>query len=367
MHKTTINHMNKYRISYIDFGAGIMILWMILGHAFSSSWGMQLFGLWDVTDISLLPQGPHYYINKEGKVAFHSLWAICPYLHFFMPWFFYKSGQFFSKRSIADEWKKDWNKLIRQFLIWGFLGYLLYIGFSYFEGEFTLRQLAYRPLRVFFLEGFIPLNTPIWFLFTLFGVRQIANIVLPKQDSKLFWLQCIAIILFGYLVSYAAYRLDPRLLPQWVANGAAGLAFFTMGYSLHKYETKLWLIIPCFVGFLACCIWGFPVVGMKSNTLETGIYLLNMPACLSGIVLFNVLSRLIAKYLPMVSRPFEYVGIYAMIIYVSHGLLYISITKILSDFELTSLMPYSLWLILGAYIIFLPILCVLKNRFSRMK
>ena len=359
--------MTKERISYIDFGAGIMILWMILGHAFGNAWGLQMYGLWDVRDISLLPQGPPYYMKEDGTISILSFWAFYPYLHFFMPWFFYKSGQFFSQRSVTEEWKKDWNKLMRQFFIWGLFGYILYIGFSYIESEFTFRQLVYRPLKAFFLEGNIPLNTPLWFLFTLFGVRQIANIILPKQESKFYWLQCLAVILLGYLVSYAAYRYNHRLLPLWVANGSAGLAFFTMGYCLQKYETKWWLIIPCIIGYTACCIWGFPVVGMRSNTLDAGIYLLNMPACLCGIVLFNVLCRLISKYVPLLSRPFEYIGMYAMIIYVSHGLLYISIGKILGDFELTTLMPYTLWIILGSYIVFLPLLCILNERLIQTK
>ena len=354
--------MTKDRISYIDFGAGIMILWMILGHAFGTAWGLQMYGLWDVKDISLLPQGPPYYTKEDGTISILSFWAFYPYLHFFMPWFFYKSGQFFSHRSITEEWKKDWGKLMCQFLIWSAFGYMLYVGFCYIEGILTLRQISYRVLKTFFLEGHIQLNVPLWFLFTLFCVRQIANIILPKQDSRFYWIQCISVILLGYIVSYTAFRYNHHLQPLWVANGAAGLAFFTMGYCLQKYETKLWFIVPCLIGYIACCIWGFPVVGMRSNTLNTGIYLLNMPACLCGIVLFNVLCRLISKYAPLLSRPFEYIGKYAMVIYVSHGLLYISIGKILVDFEMITLMPYTLWIILGSYIVFLPLLCVLNKR-----
>ena len=344
-----------------------MILWMILGHAVSVSWNLQMYDLWKVTDISLLPANVPIYFNAEGNICIRSVNAVYPFLFFFMPWFFYKSGQFFSHRSIVDEWKKDWGKLMRQLLIWSAFGYILYVGFCYIEGNFTLRQITYRVLKTFFLEGYIQLNAPLWFLFTLFGVRQIANMILPKQDSKYYWIQCIAIILFGYIVSYAAYRYNHRLLPQWVANGSAGLAFFTMGYCLQKYETKWWLVIPCILGYVSCYIWGFSVVGMKQNILTTGIYLLNMPTCLCGIIVFNMLCRLISKYIPFISRFFEHVGIYAMIIYVSHGLLYRPIWYILKDFELTSLMPYALWIILASYAIFLPLFCVLSNRLNRKK
>lgn len=351
--------MTKERISYIDLGAGIMILWMILTHAFASAWSFQMFGLWDITDLSLLPKGIPAYLDAGERVRILPLYAAFPYFHFLMPWFFYKSGQFFSKRSIADEWKKDWSKLMLQFLIWSAFGYILYVVFCHIEGTFSIRQITYRVLKTFFLTGRIPINGPLWFLFTLWGVRQIANIILPKKESKYYWIQCISIIILGYIVSYAAYRYNHRLLPYWVGNGAAGLSFFTMGYCLQKYETKWWLIIPCVIGYLACCIWGFSVVSMSSNMLRTGTYLLNIPECLCGIVVFNVLCRLVSKYLPFLSHPFEYVGIYAMIIYVSHGLLYQTISKILYDFELTNLMPYALWIILGSYVIFLPLFCYL--------
>lgn len=357
--------MKQERISYIDLGAGILILWVILGHAISVAWGLQMHGMWDVTDLSLLPKGVPAYLNAEGKVSIMSVWAYFPYLHFLMPWFFYKSGQFFSKRGIIDEWKKDWNKLAIPLLIWSALGYVLYVCFCYIEGTLSLRHVTYRVLKTFFLEGFIRLNTPLWFLFTLFGVRQIANVIFPIKGSKFYWAQCIAIILFGYVVSYAAFRYNHRLLPQWVANGSAGLAFFTMGYCLQKYETKWWLIIPCVIGYIACCIWGFPVILMKSNMLHTGNYLINMPACLCGIVVFNLVCRLTAKYAPLLSRPFEYVGIYAMIIYVSHGLLYMSISKLLYDFDLVNLIPYTLWIILGSYAVFLPLFCLLYSKISK--
>lgn len=57
--------MNK-RLSYIDNVAGIMILWMILGHC-------SLFSGFCVPGYSILG--------------------------FYMPWFFYKSGMFFQTRN----------------------------------------------------------------------------------------------------------------------------------------------------------------------------------------------------------------------------------------------------------------------------
>lgn len=356
--------MNSNRIPYIDLGAGIMILWVIILHAISVSLGMEWWGIdrSAITDLSQLPIGIHYYINPSGEIAPIPVMVWFPYLHFVMPWFFYKSGQFFVKRNQLDLVRKDSHKLLRQFIIWSAVGYVIFLVFCWMDGTLSWREATYRVMKRLFLEGHVNINIPLWFLFTIIGVRQIANIVLPQKDSKYFWLICFLVILFGYIVSYAAYRWNHRLLPYWVANGAAGLAFFTMGYSLQKDETKWWLLIPCLLIYLACCIFGFTIVGMRGNTLTQGVYLLDMPTCLAGIVVFNVLCRLIAKHLRHFSLPLEIVGQFAMIIYVTHGIIYRSIAHLISFYELVSLMPYVFWIIVGAYILFLPLFCYLSTK-----
>lgn len=358
--------MKKERIEYIDLGAGLMILWMIIGHAVGAASCMEitLNNLWDVTDASLIPEGIHAYIDYDGKIHGMGLPNFIPNIFFFfMPWFFYKSGQFFSKRGVADEWKKDWNKLILQFLIWSAIGYVLYVVFRLKEGGFTFHYATYSTIRAFFLNGHIELNVPLWFLFSLFIVRQVANILLPQENDKYYWLKCIIIIIVGYGIAFGAYCLKFRLLPLWVANCSTGLAYFTLGYCLRKYETEKWLMVPCVLVYLTCCIWGFPFVGMRSNSCSSAIvYLLSLPGCCAGIVTFNMFCRHISKHLHLLSLPFEYVGKYAMIIYVSHGILYISISNILNVWNLTNLMPYTFWIIVGSYIIFLPIFCYLYSK-----
>lgn len=356
--------MTKERISYVDLGAGIMILWVILLHAISTYLGMEWYGINRevITDISLLPHGIHYYINPSGQITNMPVMVWFPYLHFVMPWFFYKSGQFFVKRSQLDLVRKDSHKLLRQFIIWSAVGYIFFLIFTWMNGMLTWREVTYRVMKRLFLEGHVEINLPLWFLFTLIGVRQIANIVLPSKESKYYWLICVVIVLFGYVVSYAAFRWNHRLLPLWVANGAAGLAFFTMGYSLQKYEKQWWLLLPCMAIYLACCIWKFPIVGMRGNTLTQGIYLLNMPACLAGIVVFNVLCGFLAKYLRSISLPFEIVGQYAMVIYVTHGIIYRFISRLIYFNKWESLMPYVFWIIVGVYAIFLPLSCYLSKK-----
>ena len=50
-----------------------------------------------------------------------------PWLFFFMPWFFYKSGNLFNSRDERQLLKGDIKKLIGNFIIWSLVGYICFI------------------------------------------------------------------------------------------------------------------------------------------------------------------------------------------------------------------------------------------------
>ena len=334
--------MTKERISYIDFGAGIMILWMILGHAFMAA---------GFTSPSVQRSGLTDYIPN--------------FLFFFMPWFFYKSGQFFNKKNRKDSWSKDWRKLIQPFLVWSAIGYISYLISLVVYDNFTFRNVIYLVVRHFVLGGSIDLNHPLWFLLTLFGVRQIANIILPYENDKYYLQKNILITLVAYSIGLGLYCLNCRFVPIWIANGSTGLAYFTLGYCMQKYETKWMLFVPSLFVYIVCCVWGFPGIDMHSNYCENAIrYVVSLPASFAGIVVFNFACDLIAKYLHYLSLPFEKIGKYAMIIYVSHGIIYGSVPWIIDLLHCTLTYTCALCVILGSYVIFLPLLCILSQKIS---
>lgn len=324
--------MNKARITYVDFGAGIMILWVIISHVIHAHWQMALDGWWGTTDLNLLLDNVHAFIDETGSLKLNPITDICPYLFFFMPWFFYKSGQFFKKRGVIELVKKDARKFLVQFLIWSTIGYVLYLCYSYISGSLSFHSVIYSTLRKLFLEGSVEINGPLWFLLTIFGVRQVANLILPDREDRLYKVKSISIVVAGISVAYVLYLANFRLTPQWVANGAAGLSFFTLGYSLQQYS---------------------------------GNYLLTEVMCLAGIITFNNVCRCITKYLDKISRPFKSIGKNAMIIYVSHGLLYTFVTYTLPALGLNNLMPYTLWLIVGTYVLFLPLFYYLNLQIKK--
>ena len=294
--------------------------------------------------------------DYNGSESAINLCVVFPYLNFFMPWFFYKSGQFFQKRSCAENLNKDARKLLITFAIWSVIGYVLYLSFGALLHTMTLRKATYSIVRGFVLTGKIPINEPLWFLLTLFGVRFIANTILPDRSSKYMWLSILAISVIGSVVAYLAYYFNHSLMPYWVGNGTAGLVFFFMGYGLRDYESKWWLIAPCAIVYVICCIVGFPMVDMMDNELLTGNYLLWVPVALCGIVAFNAVCRLVTRYLRI--QPIEIVGQYAMTILVTHVLVLSTILFVVTYWETTELYPYLVLLILAGYVVFLPLFCM---------
>ena len=275
--------MENKRIPYIDVAAGILILWMIFQHAVQSAW---LIG-------SSSP-GEMYAWNPN-------VWF--PYLNFFMPWFFYKSGAFFQKRSIKDLLVKDYRKLMRTFLIWSLVGYMFYLLLGVYDHTLTLHDALYTPTRRFFFYGFIAINSPLWFLITLIGVRFVANILLPQNDDQYKHYKYAAIVLCGALIAFGCHVYDNPLVPLWVANGAAGLAFFTIGYWLHNYERCTWLLIPCVLGYIISCILGWNSVCMHTNELLDGYYLLWFPSALCGIICFNAVCGYLCEWIGKITPP----------------------------------------------------------------
>lgn len=348
------------RLPWLDFASGIMILWMIVYHAISCAWAYELNGYWHITDFSLLPEGLHAVINGEGKLEALNPCVVFPWLHFFMPWFFYKSGMFFNKQSAKDLWQKDSKKLLKTFVIWSLIGYVVFVVIGLVNHSLTLRACTYSTIRALFLRGYIVGNLPLWFLLTLFGVRFVANKILPDREDKYAWIKMATIVLAGYVISYLAYRFNHRLLPYWIANGAAGLSFFALGYAMHELETKWWLIVPCAIVYVLGGSFGFPIVDMWPNDVVAGNYLLWIPVAFCCIVTFNAICRIISQYIRI--KPIEWIGQNAISIYVIHSLIITLIVEMILHYNNIDISSNSIiGLIIFAFAILFPLQTRLKS------
>lgn len=356
---------SSIRIDSVDVGAGIMILWMIIYHAISFSLNIQLLDYSEVPDLNSIPESLHVFVGKNGQLIPKNACVIFPYLNFFMPWFFYKSGQFFVKREMKEFWKKDVKKLLIPFLIWSLIGYVMFLLFHAITHTLTWENSTIHIVSALLRGGSIPLNLPLWFLTTLLGVRLVANLCLTTKDSNAerWWL--IAIIVLGYAVAYLAHVLHPTFLPEWIANGASGLVFFALGYGFKEYEQKIWVFLPCLLVYLICVFAEFPIVDMHSNSLLAGSYWAWMPVAICSIIAFNNVCAVLCKFVNF--KVLSWIGRHSMQIFVSHFLILCVIDFVVRYFELVQLRPYSLCLMLGAYILILPICCVCVNPSGRIR
>lgn len=292
--------MQKERVEHIDIAAGIMILWMMIGHC-----------------------------GVPGTLYGQYLHRL---LFFFMPWFFYKSGLFFSCSNVAEVANRGGRKLLKSFAIWSIVGYVVYCAVQLIWRTTSLEEaLLMYPLRRMLYENLIVCNGPCWFLLTLFFVINIGNILFRRVHPLVVAFFCFVI---GYLINLS----QNEKIPDLIANTATGLCFFSMGYWMQKKEKNIWIIIATIIGYLvAVLLFRSPFVDMRINQClidRTGYdYLLWFPACLCGIVVLNTIcdwSMKIYRF-PIL----KFIGVNAMLFYVVHDLpLYVTVNTLENVFQI---------------------------------
>ncbi|MBO7171812.1 MAG: hypothetical protein J6V52_02510 [Bacteroidaceae bacterium] len=316
--------MQEKRFQHTDLAAGILILWIIIFHAIN---GCKVFG------------------TTDARVAL-------PYLTFSMPWFFYKSGQFYKADGSV---RKDVRKLLLPFLLWSGIGYSIYLAVLFFSGSLSLETAVTDVAHTFYIYGYIPVNVPAWFVLSLFFVRVIGRWIVRHSVPPLV---CIAA---GTAFGYVFHLLDNPHLPFWAANIVMGVVFYLTGYKFSAYENNPWLRIVCFGGYAAFLLFGCSIVGHHRNVLLTGHYLMWPLFAYCGIVTFNTLCRWLDTALSSCAlkgvRPVTFVGRHTMTILITHAFVY---------FPIQRLSPLSPWqnvgLIILGYVLLLVPLLLLKRK-----
>lgn len=319
------------RVQYVDLASGILILWVMSFHAMN---GCKVFGDVDV------------------RVAL-------PFLTFSMPWFFYKSGQFArSGIPISEVARKGFKKFIIPFLKWGLIGYGVYLVIQAVNGTWSVDTCINNVWNTFYIYGYIPINTPSWFILSLFAVRVISQ-------SLIKWSVPPALIMVvGIALGYLFHLWNNPQVPFYLANISMGIAFYMMGYRFSRWESHKWLFVACAVGYVSFLVFGCSIVGHHRNILLEGHYLLWPLFAYCGIITFNNVCRyldgLISRSRFSHFRPLSFIGRNAMTLLVSHALIYAPII------QFSTLSPWqTVGLIWGGYVLFLtPLLWRKKGQAS---
>ena len=277
------------RIAYLDLAGGIMTIWVWYFHA--------LFPIFD------------------GKILDH-----VPWLYFFMPWFFYKSGMMFKPKDRNVEWHNGVKKLLKTFAVWSIIGYIAHVLWHWYIGDLTPRLAFYTPLRSLLLGSSVPLNGAIWFIPVLFLVRQLGNYLLPR--FHVLW-----IVILSLCMCILLQFVHIPFLPNWISVTISwGLFFFSFAYWIRNYETNKWVVL------VAAIIYGIsvftPISIVYGGDAPLWSRLLYYPSCAFACVFFNNACRWLMSlterfnninwHFPILS----YVGKYAMNFYVPHYILF---------------------------------------------
>ena len=300
-----------------------MIFWMILGHCSFFS---------------------------QHRIPFYSL------LSFYMPWFFYKSGMLFHPKNQVDLYKKDIYKYIRYYVVYSFIGWCIWAVCGIVDSSLTIISCMIIPMKTFILHGDIAGNSALWFLLSLFLVRQIGNFILNKTilPPSLALVLCFAIAFLLYVVGWYNYS-------WWFGNHFSGLCFFLLGYWLKdKEQNKLLFLISTVIyvlvvfAFFADVIDGFPYLYMHANKMYCGSYLLFYLMALAGIIMTNNVFRILSKHVRF--NILEFIGRNSMNFYVTHWILIVLVTFMSKSVFRVNSSAILFWALLCSSIIFLPLI-----------
>lgn len=225
------------------------------------------------------------YIHYVDVTAWQEVYTLSfKFIPFFMPWFYFKGGIFFSigevnRRYVVNNFKR---------LIIPTLGFTLFGLLCVFERYDTLDRLLLTLGGGFLKFGATPINLPLWYLTALFLVRLVCRWVVRSMWHAIV-LSVVALLIATYCHSIGA--TDYKVLVERVA---LGLIFFTAGFLLRTLQYNRWIFLLAIVFACLSFLLGISYVHMVCNELEFGHYWHFFPMSLSGIIIVNNIGRLIA-------------------------------------------------------------------------
>ena len=318
------------RVEWIDCAAGLMIAVVILNHC------MALAG---------------------------ASWIWVCLLGFRMPWFFYKAGMFYKPSDFKAQIIKDIKKLVVPFPIYSVIGFAVWATTRIIEYDDNLPGLIVAAYRTFLRAGCILGNDPLWFLITMFLIRQIVNVLFNKNIHPL-------IVGFGaYLIGYGLSMAGWQNLSWWFGNMFTGLSFFAFGKWLKDKQANGQVVVcstALYAIFIILWLIGtceFPYLYTHANVMQTGNYLLYLPVALAGIIITNTFFERLQPHLKF--RVLTYIGRNAMDFFVIHWILLTLVQFIARYCFGCTDSNHMLVIMIASCVVLLPIIVWLKNKIEK--
>ena len=290
--------MEKPRLRYFDLISGLFMIQIIAIHVLQFSGNID-----------------NVFYTSIMHVSF-----------FFMPWFYFKSGYFYSPQKIETNLylRDKFKKLLLPFFIFAIIGFLLSFPFELIASNRPIGRILLTPVYAILRwgnggDG----NLPIWFLLSLFFSIIGFNVL---NRYRIQWL----IIVFP-LLGYALYYFKITL-PLGLSNIFLAMIFL---YGGNVYKTKIeqsrfsttiiWLSAGI---YLINEIFCFSSLDMRTNALTTGYYFVYIFSAFCGTILMYCLGKKVDFI-----KPLNYVGENSMAYFVVHWPILILIKNLMERFS----------------------------------
>jgi len=269
---------NKERDNSIDRVAGLFALYMILGHMMNWS--------------------THY--NDARLMMEH-------FMHFFMAWFFFKSGMFFKQKDTKEVALGCWYKLLVPFVVFSVIGIILQcIKWQMLGGEYATFNYAWTfECKRIFLYGSFEGANPLWFLLSL-SITKVAYNWLKSKN-----IPTIGIMVFSFFFIMANWYLKlevgkdspamPLLsFPRYFYNCMVGIFFFGLGHLMKEKQYKWYVWVPSLVIYVLIAIFHESRISFMHNVPSAGCdmflyYISAACGCFAVNALFKGITKLTTK------------------------------------------------------------------------
>ena len=255
MIKTVIKRDNS-----IDCVSSILIIWMIVGHAF----------LWSKT------------YNSEYYGFFQKS------LSFFMAFFFFKSGWFWKDKT-PKLILSGGGKLLMPFFLYALFGEVVrWIRLYVQEGDTNFVHYIIYPVISIIGRGGPSGNVPLWFLIALFltqlAVSIAVKIKIPKFVPFTFAL-CVSYV--GTISNNFNLRIPPVI---WEV--ASGCIFFFAGFYMRNMRSMKIVVFLAFLIYIIAIVYFPSVYDFRKGSLSKGYWILYVLSSIAGCIVFMNLFKL---------------------------------------------------------------------------
>lgn len=247
--------------------------------------------------------------------------------YFFMSWFFFKSGMFYKEKPVKDVLKSTFRRLIVPYITFNIVGIVVLALEKYQSGgALSITSFAKEVLVTIFINEAVYPNLALWFLLSLFIVRNVFNI-LRRLNINIFVvliaaLACLFTIYYLYYYRWAGYDNIPytfscgKHLSKNVllldGNICCGMVMYCLGYLLKNIQYTKYVVIASAIVYL---LHIFIPTGIDFRTIDSDNLALAILFSLSGIILYDyVFRRYLNKRIPVLT----YIGRNSMTYYVTH-------------------------------------------------